>query len=234
MGPLLLLCTSVLLFQLVSSFQLKGQIEWNSMCPDFNALHSARAVLDDGRRWSAGVLKDGTFVIRNVEPDQYVLSVLASDFLFDQVLVQVSNESSKPPTVMPYTLGTPMTDMSSPVTLPYPLRISARRRNQYYVPHEGFNLVGMFQNPMMLLMAFAGVMVFATPYLMKNLDTDAVKEVDERRHTVAKTQSSVPSTDIGETLSDWVGGPDGSKATKSAGKAGSTTVRTKSNKGRRK
>ena len=74
-------------------------------------------------------------------------------------------EAETLPEVRPYFPGTPLSSASS-VTLTYPSTLSARGKYDYFVPRESFNLLGMFQNPMMLMMVFTGVMVLAMPYIM--------------------------------------------------------------------
>lgn len=46
------------------------------------------------------------------------------------------------------------------------ISLIARAKHVYFVPVDSFNLVAMFQNPMMLMLLFGGVMVIAMPYLM--------------------------------------------------------------------
>jgi hypothetical protein len=75
------------------------------------------------------------------------------------------NPTDPLPEVHPYVLGTPFNPVS-PIILPYPITLIARSKNSYFVPRESFNVVGMFQNPMMLIMVFTGVMMFAMPYIM--------------------------------------------------------------------
>jgi len=201
----LLLLSSLLFIPHAHCAEVKGALEWGELCPDATALGSARAVLDDGRRWYSSVHKDGSFVIRDVEEGRYVLSVLAHDHLFDQVLVSIAttNESSST-TIFPHIPGTPMSFSS--VALPYPVRLLPRRKNQYYVAHEQFSVLAMFQNPMMLLMGFVGIMAFATPYLMKNMEPEAAKEPEDRRAAVTKIQSSIQNTDIGSGVGEVLGG----------------------------
>lgn len=69
------------------------------------------------------------------------------------------------PEVRPHVLGTPFNPASS-IYLPYPVSLAPRSKNAYFVPRESFNLVGMFQNPMMMIMVFTGIMMFAMPYIM--------------------------------------------------------------------
>ncbi len=74
-------------------------------------------------------------------------------------------ESESLPEVRPYFPGTPLSSPSS-VTLPYPIVLSARAKHDYFVPRESFNLLAMFQNPMMMMMLGAGVLVLLMPTMM--------------------------------------------------------------------
>ena len=74
-------------------------------------------------------------------------------------------ESETLPEVRPYIPGTPFSP-TSPVALPYPIVLSAVHKLDFYTAHEGFNVVAMFRNPMMMMMLIGGAMVFAMPYIM--------------------------------------------------------------------
>ena len=117
----------------------------------------------------------------------YIVSVIARDHVFDkvgticdlwfsplcslsvethcpQLRVDVPPEPEYPPEVRPYTVGTPL-NPPSPVKLPYPIKLVPRQRKSYFVPHQSFNVVQMFQSPMMLMMVFGGMMMLAMPYI---------------------------------------------------------------------
>jgi len=74
-------------------------------------------------------------------------------------------ESSPEPEIRPYIPGTPLNPPSS-VLLGYPISLPVREKSDYFIPRESFNLVAMFQNPMMLLMVFGGGLVLAMPYIL--------------------------------------------------------------------
>ena len=79
--------------------------------------------------------------------------------------------------------------------------------------------MGMFQNPMVMMMGVVGVMAVALPYMMvrdhfdglsefwkavidwtdmqKNLDPEQLKEVQENQARMVRMQSSITSGDIG-------------------------------------
>lgn len=51
-------------------------------------------------------------------------------------------------------------------TLPYPLNLQAKRKLDFFVPEASFNMLGMLNNPMMLMMGATGLIVLGLPYLM--------------------------------------------------------------------
>lgn len=76
----------------------------------------------------------------------------------DEVLVHVR---PSPP-------GTPFHPSDSPhlvalPLLPYPIVLTARGQKVYVVAQNGFDVLEMFKNPMMMMMLLAGVMVFLLP-----------------------------------------------------------------------
>lgn len=65
-------------------------------------------------------------------------------------------------------LGTPLMSTTS-VYLRYPIVLTPRHKNSYFKPRDSFNLLGMFQNPMMMIMVLTGLMMFGMPYIMVTL-----------------------------------------------------------------
>lgn len=84
-----------------------------------------------------------------------------------QLRIDVS-QSSDVPEVRPYIPGTPL-NPPSPLQLLYPIKLTPRHRNNFFVPPQSFNALGMLQNPMMLMMVFGGGMMLAMPYLVVRL-----------------------------------------------------------------
>lgn len=128
-------------------------------------------------------------------------------------------DSLSPPEVRPYLPGTPLSSTAnSPITITYPLNVHPRYKNEYFVPKQSFNVMGMLQSPMIMMMGAVGVMVVALPYMMvrspsairvrpqglmtnrpvvqKNLDPEQLKEVQESQARVVKMQSSISSGDF--------------------------------------
>jgi len=202
-----------ILASFVSCLDILGSIRWNDACPGANELGTAKAVLDDGI-FSGGIKQDGNFVIYGATQGTYILSIISHDHIFDQLRIDIEESISKV-TVHPYFSGTPL-EPPSPVNLPYPIVISAKEKHVYFRPAESFNLISMFSNPMMLLMVGGAAMVLAMPYLLKNLDPEALEELKEQQNRVAGIQNTVTNGDL--RLSTLLGGADDSSATTSAGK----------------
>jgi len=187
---------------IVGALDLNGKIQWNDLCSGYQDIQGAKVVLDDGR-WSSNVRRDGRFQIPDVDPGTFVLSVISHDFYFEQLRVDISTADPQP-SVHPYAPGTPLSP-ASPVRLPYPITLSARSKNAYFVEREGFNPLGMLKSPMMLMMIVTGGMLFATPYLMANMDKDTLNEVKGRQNKMVAAQNSIQNMDIG-SLANLLGG----------------------------
>ena len=91
----------------------------------------------------ASTLKD---VFRNF------VMILGIAWEADAVHVQIHNPSKEPlPTTVP--------------SQGYPIKLLARGKEAFFTAKMGFNLFGMLRSPMILLMLFAGAMMFGLPKL---------------------------------------------------------------------
>ncbi|OBZ79213.1 ER membrane protein complex subunit 7 [Grifola frondosa] len=214
------------------ALDLKGRIQWNDLCPGIGDLGQAKVLLDNGKLYG-GVTRDGGFVIPDVPAGTYVLSVQTHDYAFEKVRagvhfstdiiahkavklrIDVFEEESLPE-VRPYFPGTPLFTPST-VTLPYPIVLAARQKNDYFVPHESFNIVGMFKNPMMMMMLGVGAMALLMPYIMKNMDPEVLEDFKERQARVSTIQSSLQSGDLASSFSALLnGGSEDAKSSSSS------------------
>ncbi|KAJ7666410.1 hypothetical protein B0H17DRAFT_1089690 [Mycena rosella] len=184
------------LFALVSlglsafAVDVTGKLQWNEVCPGIASLGPAKVILDSGK-YKGNVLRDGGFSIPDVPVGTYILSVVSHDYVFDQLRVDVLESTFE---IRPYSVGTPL-NPASPILLPQ-ISLLPRVQHVYLVPVDSFNILGMLQNPMMLMMVFGGAMVFAMPYLMKNMDPETMKEFKESQAKVSGMQSAIASGDL--------------------------------------
>ncbi|KAH9944451.1 uncharacterized protein BXZ73DRAFT_96941 [Epithele typhae] len=220
----------------ISTFalDLKGRIHWNDHCKGLNELGQTKVALDNGKL-HGGVTRDGSFEIPDVPPGTYVLSVQAPDHAFEQMRVDVF-ETDSLPEVRPYFPGTPLSAAST-VTLPYPIQLAARVRYDFFVPRESFNLLAMFQNPMMMMMLGAGVLVLLMPMMMKNMDPEVMEEFKERHAKMTGAGAQLQSGDLSGGLSQlFAAASEDSKAVTSgqSKNASASGAKQRSGKGKRR
>ncbi|KAI9462506.1 hypothetical protein BJY52DRAFT_1185224 [Lactarius psammicola] len=183
--------------------EISGFVQWNEHCADAIQLGHAKVVLDNSVA-SGSVTRNGTFVIPDVSAGTYVVSVVSHDHVFDNLRIDVPPEHDSPPEVSPHTIGTPL-NPRSPIKLLYPIKLVPRQRKSYFVPLQSFNVVQMFQNPMMLITVFGGLMMLAMPYVTKNLDPALLQEAQQSQ---AKFTTALQSGDLKSGISALAGGDD--------------------------
>ncbi|KIJ21591.1 hypothetical protein PAXINDRAFT_123532 [Paxillus involutus ATCC 200175] len=228
LGILSILTSTALCLDLV------GHVQWNDLCPGYEALGPTKVILDKGR-YSGRVTRGGNFSIPDVNSGTYILSVLSHDYVFDQVRVDIS-DSSQRPDIKSHIVGTPLTSSAS-VSLPYPVVLTPRQKNNYFKPRESFNLLGMFQNPMIMIMMLTGLMMLGMPYIMKNLDPQTLDELKGQQAQIANSQSSLHNEDIKSGLSALLAAEEESKASAMGARPpvnGSTTQQRKVGKGNKR
>ncbi|KAF8807574.1 hypothetical protein BYT27DRAFT_7189648 [Phlegmacium glaucopus] len=209
---------TLILVQLLScvalafALDITGKVSWSDICPDAASLGHAKVSLDDGV-FSSGVTHDGKFIIPDVLDGTYILSLISHDYSFDQLRLDVKNSTTE---VRPYVPGTPL-NPPSPILLAYPIVLTPREKSAYFVLPETFNLVAMMSNPMMLLMVFGGGMMLAMPYLMKNLDPEALAEFKEQQ---GKINGALQSGDLKTGLSALVNATEDNSPTVPSNKGG--------------
>ncbi|KLO07575.1 hypothetical protein SCHPADRAFT_641811 [Schizopora paradoxa] len=173
---------------------VEGRILWNDICKDYNDVGHSRIVLDNGK-YQGGLRRDGSFSIYDVDEGSYILSVVSHDYVFDSLRIDVRPDSNSKPQVRPYVAGTPHNPPST-IALPYPITLTPRIKNVYFLDREAFNLLAMLRNPMILMMVVTGGLVMAMPYIMKNMDPELASEVRERQAKFANIQSAMQSGDF--------------------------------------
>jgi len=225
---------SAILFSTCLGLDLIGHVQWNELCPDYRALGPAKVILDAGK-YSGCITRDGNFSIPEVDPGTYALSVTSHDYIFDQFRVDVV-DSTSPPQIRSHMLGTPLMSATS-VSLRYPIVLVPRHKNNYFKPRESFNLLGMFQNPMVMIMVLTALMMLGMPYIMKNLDPQSLEELKSQQGKIANIHNSIQNGDVKSGLSELLAAEEESKASVASGRAsgnGTTMQQRKAGRGSRR
>ncbi|KAF8326213.1 uncharacterized protein EI90DRAFT_3291461 [Cantharellus anzutake] len=210
---LLILLANFAFFRHSFAIDVQGSIAWNTHCPDIASLHPQPKIVLDGGRYSARVRKDGGFTFFNVEPGAYLLEVLARDHVFDQLRVDILDESllsqdlgttpaeenvpaSLSVQVRPFLPGTPFSPSPPHHPLAYPILLVPLQRKEYFALPDGFDVMSMLNNPMAMMMVFACITLFILPKAMQNMDPEMLKEMSERHGRIMKIQSDLHQGDF--------------------------------------
>ena len=102
------------------------------------------------------------------------LEVNAIGLAFPQLRVKVKNNGEVRAKLVEETSG------GRGDRFPYPFVLEPRGTVQYFDQHEQISISGMiFRNPMVLMMLFMGLMSYAMPKMMENMDPEELKKMQE-------------------------------------------------------
>ncbi|KAL7412379.1 hypothetical protein BDY24DRAFT_392721 [Mrakia frigida] len=222
-----------------SAALLEGSIVFNQYLPDISSIQPSTSIsLDHGAK-HAYVLRDGSFRFSDVEPGLHTLQVLSASHSFQDLVITIppasppttsseASPSSPPPFVAIHAPSAvlPFDPLSPPSvgSLPYPLQLVPLGKLNFYTEQGSFQIFTMLKSPMILMMMASGVMMLALPWLLKNMDPEALTEANKLmaggpgKLTSLPTRPSSSSDDAG--AGDVVVTPPYSPAVKSTGGGG--------------
>ncbi|GAN07726.1 secreted salivary protein [Mucor ambiguus] len=178
---------------IASALNIQGKIIPNAVLEDVSKIDSSttRIVLN-GAQYTAHIQSNGEFNIPHVQPGSYLLEVQSIEHVYPKIRVDISEENQ---VQAAYTgLGIDWNQRGYSVV--YPLEIQAKAEAEYFMQRQGFNIMGMFKNPMMLMMGFSAIMMFFMPKMMKslqNMDPEAANEISKSQADAQKMLSDMPS-----------------------------------------
>ncbi|KAI8813861.1 hypothetical protein BJ742DRAFT_787723 [Cladochytrium replicatum] len=190
---------------------VRGRIALNDIIPDLSLIsHNTRVVLNGGQ-YVGYVKDDGSFSIPNVPDGIHILDVQSTDYTFDKIRVDVGGNRV---TASITQLGMNYARVGPQVR--HPLELPARAKTDYFMPRESFNIMGLFANPMLLMTGVSMLMFLGMPYLMKNIDPETLKEMQEKQ----SQQPKVEMPDVAGSLANWMSGAGSSTTAGSKPKKG--------------
>ena len=89
---------------------------------------------------------DGSFVFHRVPPGEHLLDVQSRTYHFSQVKVQLLEDAMDSPKCIEYYYPG-----AAKQAVPHPLDMVAHAEYQYYEPRQGFSVMGILKNPMLLM-----------------------------------------------------------------------------------
>ncbi|WRT65500.1 uncharacterized protein IL334_002443 [Kwoniella shivajii] len=221
------LLASLTILPSILAVTISGQIQYTDILPG-NALPlGSKVSLNYGER-KIWIKNDGSFEVPHVDEGEYVLEPLIPGYIFQSYLITVSpstppvldpispsSEDAKTPSspteptfsihVQPYYPAKSSLPLSS-TSLSHPLTLVPLAKEDYFVPSGGggMMILGMLKSPMVLMMLFSAIMLFALPKLTASMadDPEMAKEMAETRKKMAGFQNM----DISGSLSNMLAG----------------------------
>jgi len=129
--------------------------------------------------------QDGRFTIHNVAPGVYTLEVDDAVSMWPQPEVDVGMRQP----------GLVQVFSTRKEALPYPFELAPLGKMDYFEKREGFNVRGMLMNPMVLTMVFSLFSIFIMPILAKNMDPEALKEIENAQSMLAGSRKKPESVE---------------------------------------
>ena len=155
------------------------------------SLNSTRITLNDGTTHSTYTLPDGSFVFRRVPPGVHLLDVQSRVHHFSQVKVQILPGSMDSPRCVEYVYPG-----ATKQAVPHPLELTAHASYEYYEPRQGFSLMSILKNPMVLMMIMGVGGMYMMPKVMDGLDPEQ-KELMQKQMAMQQDPSKVSRCEEG-------------------------------------
>ncbi|KAL0076139.1 hypothetical protein J3Q64DRAFT_1850642 [Phycomyces blakesleeanus] len=178
-----------LFFAIAQAAKVNGVISTNGILPDVSLLSPSTRVTLNGAAYTTLIKKNGEFEFLDIVPGSYLLEIRSIDYIFPKLRVDVTEDGD---VVGAYT-GSGHNWASTGLHIDHPFELRAKLEAEYFVKKQGFNLLGMFKNPMFLMLGFSGIAMFILPMMMKNLDPEAMKEINASQSEAQKMLTEMPS-----------------------------------------
>ncbi|WVQ73836.1 hypothetical protein IAR50_003417 [Cryptococcus sp. DSM 104548] len=190
------------LLGLVSGTSIKGNIAFNDILPVESLPIGSSVCLDHGLD-RVLVKQDGSFEIYDVPEGIHHVETLIPGYVVQPLWVTISPpippiaEDGPPSLHIQSAHPSRQALPSSSPSMAYPIILEVLAKESYFVPKGGMNILGMLKSPMVLMMLFSGVMMYAMPKLvssMESTDPELSREMAETRKKMAGFQNG-----------DWAG-----------------------------
>mmetsp|Transcript_22820 Transcript_22820/g.29590 ORF Transcript_22820/g.29590 Transcript_22820/m.29590 type:complete len:214 (+) Transcript_22820:85-726(+) len=140
---------------------------------------------------------DGSFNFHDVIPGIYLLDILSTSHYFSQVKVNLPSNPAERIRCIEYQYPG-----ANKQPLSYPMTLTAHAPTWYFEKREQFGIHTLFKNPMMFMVVLTLGMIVIFPKMMKNMDPEALKEMQEQMEN---------SQDMGKMFSSMFEDPDANK-----------------------
>eukprot|EP01119_Soliformovum_irregulare_P007737 TRINITY_DN201_c0_g1_i1.p1 TRINITY_DN201_c0_g1~~TRINITY_DN201_c0_g1_i1.p1 ORF type:complete len:218 (+),score=38.77 TRINITY_DN201_c0_g1_i1:3-656(+) len=116
---------------------------------------------------------DGNFRFADVSKGSYLLQISSTDYLFPFIRVDVTKNSQ----VRAFKQMSAGEDRD---LLPYPLRISPDAPADFFLVKEGFQVMSLIKNPMIIMMGVTLIFTMVIPKMLSGIDQEAMAELTKK------------------------------------------------------
>ncbi|KAK9452369.1 uncharacterized protein V1518DRAFT_425315 [Limtongia smithiae] len=193
----IVLVLATLLFRTAYAYTLRGYLDGtlpNPSAPPLSFSASTVVLLQSLAESHATYLRapvdaaETPFVFVNVSTGSYALSVVSPEHIFPVLRVDVGDAD-----VQVYMSSRASEFASKGPRVSYPIELKPIAKAVYYQPRQGFNVLKLFKNPMLLISLVTMVIVFAVPKIMNAIDPETLKEIQEQQKQKAANQKALPN-----------------------------------------
>ncbi|KAJ1913525.1 hypothetical protein IWQ60_009169 [Tieghemiomyces parasiticus] len=212
------------------AFRVQGQIYANEVLPDLTGLNPSTRILVDGGAYATWVRQDGQFEL-DVPPGNWLLEVESKDYVFTKYQLVIRDGDRETVKALPIIPGESWTQEQGKVVR-HPLQVQAMGKMDFFTPREGFNIIGMFTSPYMLMMGVTVLLMFVMPKLQASMDPESQKEWEEEKGKLQTQMNSLQAPDVAASLAKWMspGAAASSSTATSAPAASPAATKAKSKK----
>lgn len=152
-------------------------IEGRLQFPDKTAFNTTTLISLNHGELSTYSRSDGTFALYNVPPGVHVLDVQSVTHHFSQIKIQLLEETmnTEPPKCLEYYYPGATKQPAA-----YPLVLNAIATYDYFEKRQGFSIFSILKNPMVLMMGFSAILMFAMPKMMEGLEPEEKERMQKQ------------------------------------------------------
>lgn len=119
----------------------------------------------NGGEYIGFIREDGSFVIHNVPSGSYVVEILHPDYMYEPVRVEINSKGKYRARKVNYI------QTSQVIQIPYPLRLKALSKYNYFQMREQWRLTDFLFNPMVIMMLLPLLFIMILPKMMNDPET---------------------------------------------------------------
>lgn len=150
------------------------------------------------------------FIVSAVEPGSYLVEVDYPDLIFETVRVDITAKGKIRARRIDLQFLRPPDELKAP----YPLKLTAVSRANYFTKREQWRVQDILMNPMLLMMLLPMGLMYLLPKMQENMDPETRTEMERMQ----LQPGQIP--DVSEMMTNMLGSGTGGTTNRAGGKQG--------------